>query len=76
MDKWEFYQHIDGRWWWRNVTLNRTTESADRFDAFIQVVRDAVRHGFRSGFSPTRRLSLPRNKVPSQPPCRVDPVRR
>ena len=51
MEEWEFYQNINGRWWWRNVTLNRTSESPDRFDSFIHVMGDAVRHGFEPGVS-------------------------
>ena len=51
MDEWEFYQHASGKWWWRNVTLNKTSESPARFDSFIHAVGDATRHGYESGVS-------------------------
>jgi hypothetical protein len=51
MDDWEFYQHSNGQWWWRNVKKDSVSESFTRFGSFVDAMANAVEHGFHPGTS-------------------------
>jgi hypothetical protein len=50
IDNWEFYQHPDGGWSWRNVPPGRRG-GHNHFSNIVDAIADAARNGFRLGTS-------------------------
>ena len=69
---WEFYQDIDGQWFWRNITDGGARVSVVRFRSFPDVIASAMYAGFNPGDSNiivhADRRSTPRAPEPARIP--------
>ena len=58
MDDWQFYQHADESWSWRNVRDDAERESSARFTNFTEAMADAMQNGFQVGVSTIASISV------------------
>jgi len=64
VDDWDFYQHTDGKWSWRNVKGDAVGASSIHFETFAEAVADATRHGFQAGVSKIASITADRRTHP------------
>jgi len=57
IDHWEFYQHQDGSWSWRNVPPGRRG-GHNQFSDIVDAIADATRNGFMPGISRIAALKM------------------
>jgi hypothetical protein len=64
MEQWDFYQHTDARWSWRNAKTASIARSVERFPSFIEALANAMVNGFVPGKSRIAAIEYERRSKP------------